>query len=315
MSKILGFRYVSKSYYGWAQGVKRCGDSYELITDFNADNNYDADFYYQTNMLKPKFMHGIRYENQGSKYEYILKTNKPFVVSESEPFREYPGWLRFGWKDYGWCYGNFNNENVGPERWNKFEEKTNIKIKDWKSPGSNILLMGQKEGDSALVRLYDQGYKSFYDWAIYAIKELRKHTDRPIVVRPHPRGAGKSLNKFVRQIDRFSNVTITKNVTRGGNQGGPGLEEDLATAYCVVTFNSLSSVEAVVRGIPVFAFDGGCMTWPIAHKSFAEIEKIKYNIDIQEWKNKIAYTFWNKQEVKSGECWDHLKSVHTKEKK
>lgn len=313
MSKIVGFRYVSKSYYGWAQGIKRCGDSYDLVTDFDKNYKYEADFYYQTNMIKPKFMSGIRYENQGSKYEYILNTGKPFIVSESEPFREYPGWLRFGWQDYGWCYGNFNNENVGAERWNKFENKTKINIKPWKSAGSNILIMGQKEGDSALVRLYDQGYKSFYDWAFKTIEQIRQITDRPIVVRPHPRGAGKSLNTFIRRINRFSNVTISNNVKRGGNQGGLGLDADLQNAHCVVTFNSLSSVEAVVRGIPVIALDGGCMTWPIAHKSLSDIENINYNIDIQEWKNKIAYTFWNKLEVKSGECWDHLKAVYKKD--
>ena len=313
MIKMIGFQYISKSYYGWKEGVERNGDSYELIKDFNQSKKYNADCYYQTNMLKPKFMHGERYNWQGSKYEYILNTNKPYIVSESEPFREYPGWLRFGWNDYGWAYGNFNNENVGPERWNKFESKTNIKIKDWRSSGDNILIMGQKEGDSALVRLYEKGYKSFYDWVEDTIKEIRIHTDRPIVVRPHPRGAGKSLNSFARRIAKYNNVSITPNITRGGNQGGEGLNADLESAYCVVTFNSLSSIEAVIRGIPVFATDGGCMAWPISHKSLSQIEYIDYNIDITEWKNKIAYTFWNKQEVKFGECWAHLKQVYFKD--
>ena len=312
MIKIIGFQFISKSYYGWKEGVERNGDSYELITDFDPNKIYEADCYYQTNMLKPKFMHGDRYKYQGSKYEYVLSTKKPFIVSESEPFREYPGWLRFGWNDYGWSYGNFNNINVGPERWNKFESTTGIKIKDWDSLGDNILIMGQKEGDSALVRLYNAGYSSFYDWVEYVVKELRKHTDRPIVVRPHPRGAGKSLNSFSRRMVKYNNVSITPNITRGGNQGGQGLDQDLKNAYCVVTFNSLSSVEAVTRGIPVFALDGGCMTWPIAHKSLSQIENINYDIDIEEWKNKIAYTFWNKQEVKFGETWAHLKEVYYK---
>jgi hypothetical protein len=54
------------------------------------------------------------------------------------------------------------------------------------------------------------------------------------------------------------------------------------------------------------------MAWPIAHKELSQIENLNYNIDLQEWKNKIAYTMWNKQEVSSGECWAHLKGVYFK---
>ena len=312
MTKIIGFINVSKQYAGWVQGIERHGDVYEHITDFDTNKTYEADCFYQTNLLKPKFMHGSRYTNQGSKYEYILNSGKPFLVSESEPFREYSAWMRYGWTSYGWGDGNFNNDNVGPERWNKFESKTGIKIKDWYSPGNAIVIMGQKEGDSALVRLYKQGYKSFYDWVNCIIQEIRKYTDRPIIIRPHPRGSGKGLKLFIKNISQHKNVTMSSNQTRGGNQGGDGLERDLANAYCVVTFNSLSAVEAVTRGIPVYALDYGSMVWPIAHKEFSQIENLNYDIDLQDWKNKIAYTMWNKQELKSGEVWAHLKGVYFK---
>ena len=308
MIKMIGFVNVSKTYAGFIQGIQRHGDLYTHVTNFDPNVNYDADCFYQTNLLKPKFMHGKRYINQGAKYEYILKSKKPFLVSESEPFREYGGWLRYGWTSYGWGDGNFNNANVGSERWNKFESKTGIKIKDWHSPGDAILIMGQKEGDSALVRLYEQGYTSFYDWVDYIIKEIRKYTDRPIVVRPHPRGASKGMKRFTSNTSQYKNVSVSVNQTRGGNQGGIGLDQDLANAYCVVTFNSLSAVEAVTRGIPVYALDYGSMVWPIAHKDFSQIENLDYNISLQDWKNKIAYTMWNKHEVKRGDMWAHLKT-------
>lgn len=311
MIKIVGFRLISKNYYDFQRGIRRHGDKYEVISDFDRGKEYPADCYYQTNLLKPKFLYK-RLDEQGVKYLYIQNTKKPFLVSESEPFREYKGWLRFGWNGYGWEDANCNNDNVGPERWNKFESKTGIKIKDWNSPGDNIVIMGQKEGDSALVRLYEQGYSSFYDWVEDVIAEIRKHTDRPIIIRPHPRGLDRGL-KHINQIigsKKYTNVYLTENIKRGGNQGGDSLDADLANAHCIVTFNSLSAVEAVTRGVPVFALDSGSMVYPIAHKDLKNIEKINYNIDLQEWKNKIAYTFWNKQEVKQGEMWAHLKPVY-----
>ena len=312
MIKIIGFINVSKSYAGWVRGIERHGDVYELITDFNSTTQYNADCFYQTNLLKPKFTRADQYIHRGSKYKYILNSAKPFIVSESSAFREHSAWKRYGWSSYGWGDGNFNNDNVGAERWNKFESASGIKIKDWHSAGETIVIMGQKEGDSALVRLYEQGYASFYNWVEYVINEIRKHTDRPIVVRPHPRGSGRGLNHFIKIISNFKNVSMTTNQTRGGNQGGEGLERDLASAYCVVTFNSLSAVEAVTRGIPVYALDYGSMVWPISHQDFSKIENLNYDIDLQDWKNKIAYTMWNKQELKSGKTWEHLKGVFFK---
>ena len=52
------------------------------------------------------------------------------------------------------------------------------------------------------------------------------------------------------------------------------------------------------------------MVWPIAHKDFSQIEALNYNIDLQDWQNKIAYTMWNREEVKGGETWAHLKPVY-----
>lgn len=304
---------VSKLYYHWDKGIEKHGDTF-IQLDHGCDlSQLNADCYYQTNERKNKFFIGERENNQGKYFDHILNSNKPFIVSESNPFRQYDGWTRFGWNSYKWTSGNFNNENVDRSRWNRFEKLTGITFKDWKSPGDYILIMGQKEGDSALNSLYEKGYKSFYQWADEIITEIRKYTDRPIKLRPHPRGldkGGRLIKKFI--STEHKNVIISSNVEGGVHQGGIGLEEDLKNCYCVVTYNSLSSIEAVREGIPVFALDDGCMTYPISHKKLSRIENINYNIDLTDWQNKIAYTIWNKDDVKTGECWAHLKPVYFK---
>ena len=315
MIKMLAFPSpVSKLYYHWDKGLERHGDS--LIQASRTDNfkKIDADCFYQTNERKRKFFRGERANTQGQYFDYILDSKKPFIVSESNPFRQYDGWLRFGWNSYKWTEGNFNNDNVGRDRWNRFEKETGIEFNDWHSPGDYILIMGQKEGDSALNSLYAKGYEHSYDWVVDIITEIRQYSDRLIVFRPHPRGLDKGLKQFEDKIEsaNIKNVKLSTNLTSGGNQGGKGLEKDLKSCYCVVTYNSLSSIEATIMGIPVFALDDGCMAYPVAHTSLSKIENIDYNIDITEWQNKIAYTIWNKDDVRSGECWAHLKPVYFK---
>jgi hypothetical protein len=311
MIKMIGFLGISKNYYKWPQGIASLGDSYTRIDDFNPDTIYEADCFYQTNMIKPKFIHGERLDREGAKYLYIKNSNKPVLVSESAPFRKYGGYLRFGWNSYMWTDANCNNNDVDDKRWKKFEKTTGIKINDWNSPGDNIVIMGQKEGDSALVPLFDQG-KTFYNWLLETIYEIRKHTDRPIVFRPHPRTATRGIKTLTAMIknQELKNVSLSENISFGGNQGGAGLDADLDSAHCVVTYNSLSGIEAVEKGIPVFSMNNGSMVYPISHKNLSQIENIKYDIDLQDWKNKIAYTIWNKKEVAGGECWHHLKGVY-----
>jgi hypothetical protein len=311
MIKMLGFRFVSKPYHGWEKGMEAHGDVYESIYKFNDHTNYEADCFYQTNLLKPKFLGEERLDLFGKKYQYILDSQKPFIVSESAPFREYNNYLRFAWSSYGWTDAECNNKTVGNERWNKFVKETNISIKDWKSQGDDIVIMGQKEGDSALTHMYNT-YETFYDWVIDVILQIRNYSDRRIVIRPHPRNLSRGVKLATRIANdpKMKNVILSENLTKGGNQGGEGLEADFNRAYCVITFNSLSGVEAVTRGIPVFALDNMSMVWPIAHRDFSQIEKLDYTIDLQQWKNKIAYTMWNRKEVSSGETWAHLKPVY-----
>lgn len=302
---------VSKLYYHWDKGMEVHGDKIIQLSRKDDYTSVEANCFYQTNEKKQKFFKGNRINTQGQYFDHILNSKKPFIVSESNPFRQYEGWMRFGWNSYKWTAGNFNNTNADRDRWKRFESLTKIKFTDWNSPGDYILIMGQKEGDSALNSLYAKGYKTSYDWILAVVTEIRKYTDRPIKIRPHPRGLIKGMRQIEsKSLNDFKNVEISTNVREGGNQGGEGLEHDLKHAYCIVTYNSLSSIEAAIFGIPIFALDDGCMAYPIAHKKLSNIESINYDIDITEWQNKIAYTMWNKEDVCTGKTWAHLKPVY-----
>tara|TARA_B100000900_G_scaffold96326_1_gene79404 strand:- start:3432 stop:4367 length:936 start_codon:yes stop_codon:yes gene_type:complete len=311
MVSIIGFKGSIKSLKSLNKGLTRHGDSLEIVESLDDERVSKADGYIQTNLLKPKFYQN----NRHLAYQYIQDSNKPYLVNESPAFRKFPLYSRLGWFSYKWNDGEFGNENSPPDRWNKFVEDTNIKIKDWNSPGDHILIMGQKEGDSSLINLYEK-YDSFYEWVTDIIFEIRKYSDRKIIVRPHPRNLrhGQTMANRLNKKKKL-NVIVSDNVDSGGIQGGDGLDQDFQKAYCVITYNSLSAVESICEGIPTFAFDGGSMIYPIAHKDLSKLENLDYNIDIQQWCNDVAYTQWTSTENRKGRSWAHLKPLVFGDKK
>ena len=303
MVTVVGIRGSVKNVRPIMKGFSQLGDEYILADGVNDPRVKTADLFLQTNLLKPKFATA----DGNGPYEYILKSNKPFLVQESQNFRAHGRYLRLGWYSYKWHEGLFGNENSPPDRWIKFKKDTGVTIKDWKSQGDCILIMGQKEGDSSLVDLYTKGYKGFYSWVQEIVNEIRRYTDRKIIIRPHPRHLRAGI-KGARSI-KGDNVFVSEYLSEGGSQGGEPLAKDLARSYCVITYNSLSGIEAICEGIPTFALNPGSMIWPIAHKDLSQIENLKYDIDVTQWCNDIAYTQWSSAEHASGESWAHLKPL------
>lgn len=302
---------MKKKLSGWSEGIMSVGDNF-----FTVNANYRkldiADCFIQFNILNPyRFYHK---PGRVKSYEIILNSKKPFLVIEEGVFRQYSQYKRVGWWNYKRNKGNFNNENVDNIRWNQFLKNTGLKIKDWKSPGDNILIMGQSEGDSSLIEMIESGYVTFFDWVKDTIIEIRKYSDRKIIFRPHPQNLINYneeiylLNKKYKRIELSQNQ-ITSNYEDTQN-GGKSLYQDLKDAYCVITLTSNSAIEAVCEGIPIFVLDEGSMAYDIAHHNLSEIENLNYNIDISSWCNKIAYTSWTEDEVREGIVWNHLRPVY-----
>lgn len=294
------------------KGLARHGDKFTVLDSF--DTPHEADAYIQTNLLKPKINNGW----QGPMYRFIRDSGKPYLVNESPSFRRHMGWTRLGWWSYKWTEGEFGNENSPSDRWNKFQKESGVELKDWNSPGDAILIMGQKEGDSSLLNLY-KDYNSFYDWVEHIILEIQKHTDRPIILRPHPRNLSRGTklsNKLQNKYPKLK-INVSENTdsladylpNEKNENKADGLYEDLKKAHCVITYNSLSAIESICEGIPTFAFENGSMIWPIRQKDFATIENLNYNIDRTQWSYDIAYTQWTQREHATGESWAHLKPL------
>lgn len=164
---------------------------------------------------------------------------------------------------------------------------TGLEIKPWRKQGDIILLAGmqKKSCDS-----YKVGYM---EWETNAVREIRKHTDRPIIYRPkpHDQDARPLEGTEFCPPDQFKL---------------PGM---FKRAWCVVTHHSNVGADALIEGIPVFSYDG--LHRPLALDDFSRIESplMPADEERQRWLNAAAYFQYSIPEMREGVPWRTFKEL------
>ena len=200
----------------------------------------------------------------------------------------------FLWDDAKWGF-----EHIEDDRSKKvFERNGYDPDVPWKQDGEYILLCMQKVGDASL-RDAD-----VFDWTENTVNDIRKHTDRKIIIRPHPLYRKSSLHNTLKE--KVLNVSNTHwQETDLLKDGFVSIQEQLQKAWCTVTYTSGSGIDAVINGIPNIACDTGSMVYDVSSKDIAEVEN-PYRGEKKEWTNRIAHCQWSIEEFESGECWKHV---------
>ena len=145
-------------------------------------------------------------------------------------------------------------------------------------------VLPRKQGSKIL--LAPPSIKSFSIWDINqdqwienTVAEIKKHTNRPIEIR----------EKRARW-ERFATDTI---------------EEALADdVHCLVTYNSVAAVEAVMQGVPAICL-GPNAAATVCSTDLSEIENPKFpDDDIREaWLRHLSYSQFSFTEMSDGTAW------------
>lgn len=130
-----------------------------------------------------------------------------------------------------------------------------------------------------------QGMPSLTDWINNQITQLRTYTDRPIVVRPHPRC---SLDGPV----RGASIDYPKHI--GGSYDDFDIHYDY---HCVINHNSGPTVQAALNGVPIICHKTS-LAFPVSD-SMENIENIQL-IDRDAWVIALSHTEWTVEEIAAG---------------
>lgn len=267
-------------------------------------------------LLQTNIKGGKKSKQLGKIYQYVIDSGKPYICVESAVFRRNmptppnpKAYHRWSWTSYFRDEGDYCNKNSPPDRWQQIQKDQNIKIKDWSNPGDKILLILQRPGDTSLTRLVDK-HGSYENFLSNTILEIRKNTDRKILIRPHPSRRNVQL-KIIDNL-HLRNIEISQTPAMSGAlSGGDGLYKDFLEAWAVVGFNSNALTESICEGIPTFSLCPSSMAWECSNTDLKYLEKPK-TFDRQQWLNNLAYCQWREDECSQGLPIQHLMRKYEK---
>jgi hypothetical protein len=187
---------------------------------------------------------------------------------------------RYEWYSLGWNglngYADFRYvREDGGERFRK-----HFTMKPWrKTPGKYVLLIGQVPGDMSL-----KG-RDIAPWYVTAAVTAQAMYRMPVLFREHPQNLARGLRRSPGYTEMSKAVH---------------LEDALADAHVVITYNSNTGVDAAIAGVPVVAVDPGSMASAVAASRVGD----RIMPAREPWAHALAWKQWTLREIAQGVPFD-----------
>jgi hypothetical protein len=274
----------------FAYGAKKSGDEVWLIDDYQL---VDADIAVLQGWIGMKEgphltlrANVIKQQRKSKKHTVVIDSNL-FGFLEPDDFNRY---LRYSLDGIFPTTGDYFARDIDPARWIGIKQNYNFVEQDWKRTGQHILLCLQRDGGWSMDGL------GVCAWLNTTIPEIRKYTDRPIIIRGHP-GSTKIMPEVAKS---WPNVIISQT---------PDIRTDFNRAWATITYNSSPGVASLLWGIPTWVTDPvpeRSQAWPEASNDLSTIENPILK-DRTEFYYKLAQCHFNQQELVSGAAWQFMR--------
>ena len=283
----------------FTQGINRHCEV-ELKDGFGDPARYDIAVIYGSHKPERGSLHHQIKTKVTTEFKRFVQIETPILSRRADTIIH--DWFRVGVNGFLWDEGQWGFEHMDEQRYKDIFRKCGYDLdQKWNNGGTHILILMQNPGDASL-----RG-QDIYEWTDQTIQKIKKLTDRPIVVRPHPLKR-KNANVWHDRYNSYDNVKVVKNNLP--NNLRP-LEQDFKDCWCTVSYTSGSAVDAVLAGIPNIACDSGNMAWLASSHSINDIEN-PYRGDRMEWMKKIVNCQWSREELQNGVCWNHIQKTLVK---
>lgn len=161
-------------------------------------------------------------------------------------------------------------------------KKLNVTLSKSQSSNGQILIAAQHRNS-----LQVAGLKSIEAWITDCVQQIKQFTDRPIVIRPHPRC-------------RLELSDIPKGITIEIPEQILGTYDDFNLKFnyhVLINYNSGPGIQAVIQGIPVVV-DPTSLAYPVSI-DISEINDPDKK-DRYQWLVEICHTEYTVEELRKG---------------
>jgi len=166
-------------------------------------------------------------------------------------------------------------------------KKLGIVLQPWKQEGDYVLICGQHG--------YSEQWRNMPDMDTYyhnTITEIRKHTDKPIVVRSHPRFR-ESLH-WSCDMAWYKDQGVTWNIPKHIQQTYDSfdLEHMLKHTHFTVSHSSNAGINSIIQGVPAVVSESS-----LAYDVSTQIGSWLSKPDRHNWINRLCYVEWFADEI------------------
>ena len=159
--------------------------------------------------------------------------------------------------------------------------------KPWRSNGDFILICGQHDKS-----LQWQGMPRMSNWFLETYDEIRKHTERPILFRPHPRCRLEHIERGLKNVHRQQPTQIL------GTYDDYDMGFD--NVWATVSYSSNPGIHSVLAGVPAFVGTSS-LAYDVANDiDFMHDIENPMMPERQQWLNDYAHTEYTIEEISQG---------------
>jgi len=209
-------------------------------------------------------------------YEHYRYHNKPVIVIDVGALKRGETWkIAVNNVNSDGYYGH--TENLDLDR----PSKLGLALQTQKENNSKICIAMQHRRSEQVKNI------SIEDWAVKTFYALRHFTDRPVVIRPHPRC---QVN-----MDRLpSDVTVEMPKKLSKTYDSFDLQYNWHT---LINYNSGPGIQGAIAGCPIIV-DSTSLAHPVS-MDFRDIE-MPYRLNREQWFIEMAHTEYTPEEIKQG---------------
>tara|TARA_R110000772_G_scaffold95115_1_gene193295 strand:- start:4154 stop:5005 length:852 start_codon:yes stop_codon:yes gene_type:complete len=224
-------------------------------------------------------------------WDHFKSQNKPIIVIEVGSIFRDKTW-RVGIGGINNLANFANKEHLDIKRVDKFK----LRVRPYKKSGEFITIATQRQDSSQW-----DGMPPTDVWIKNNVDQIKKYTDKPIIIRPHPRDKITNWKKLAAKLpELYFDVPVSTGIGDAVN-----FKDILDRTWCVINHSSGPALEAVLDGVHVYT-GAASFAYPLSIRNWKDLENPP-RIDRTEWLHEFVHTEWWTEEIKEGIPWNRLR--------